>query len=215
MKNVLFAIAFLFFLSCDEKNDDSFETAPSPEIQALIDKGVTVDSISIAYATQYQSTDNFPVIKPNPINEFEDKNEILIYFDFKSGSRETLKEYFSELAIEKLDDGYIYEYIISYYDKIENISVEIKKNDEEFYKLKSDSDRVKLIPAPELTSQHTFARYEHTIEEFSTRYANSFPEYVLISFDEKETKANSYIFRVTFEFNNDKTIVVNSKEILF
>ncbi|WBL23476.1 hypothetical protein [Zunongwangia sp. HRR-M8] len=214
MRKLLFSICVLLFAACD-KDDANTETEPSADIQAIMDKGITIDTIALKYATIYQSSDNFPIIKPNPINQFVDKNEILVYFDFISSSRDSLLNYYSKIDEENYEKGIVVDYALKYNDRLESISIEVKKNNGEFFKINDDSNAVKLIPTPEIESQHTFAKYEFTIEEFITRCKNSFPEYFVLAYDDKEMETNSYIFRTTFRFNNNKKFVFNTQKINF
>ena len=215
MKKILFFICILFFAACGDKNDEILQEEPSADIQAILDNGVIIDAVTLNYATIYQSTDNFPVIKPIPINEFINKNEILVYFDFMSQSRESLLQYYAKKDQENLEKGFTLEYMLKYYDKLESISIEVKKNNGAFDKINNNSNTIKIIITPEINSQYTFAKYELTIEEFTTRYKGSFPDYFVLSFNSKETKSNTYIFRTTFKFNNNKQFVLTTNEINF
>lgn len=215
MKKILFSICILLFGACEDKNDEILQNEPSADIQAILDKGITIDTITLNYATIYQSNDNFPVIKPNLINQFINKNEILVYFELISNSRESLLQYYSKKDKENLENGVIIEYLLKYCDRLESISIEVKKNNDEFYKINNDSNTIKIIPTPEINSQRTFAKYEMTIEEFITRYTGSFPDYFVLSFDSKEVESNTYIFRTTFKFNNNKQFVLNTNQINF
>jgi len=215
MKKILFSICILLLGACEDKNDEILPDEPSADIQAILEKGITIDTIALNYATIYQSNDNFPVIKPNPIDQFINKNEILVYFELISNSRESLLQYYSEKDKENLEEGIIIEYILKYCDSLESILIEVKKNNDEFYNINNNSNTVKIIPTPEINSQHTFAKYEMTIEEFITRYKGSFPDYFVLSFDSNEAELNTYIFRTTFKFNNNKQFVLYTNQINF
>lgn len=215
MKKILFSICILLIAACSNNDDEIVQNETPADIQALLNNGIIIDSITSDYASIYQSNDNFPVIKPNPVDRFINDNEILIYFDLKSSSRESLLKYYAKKDAENLKEGFIEDYGLKYYDKLKNISVEVKKNNDEFYKIENNSNIVKMIPTPEINSQYSFAKYELTIEEFIQRYKISFPDYFVFSFNNKEVKLNTYTFRTTFKFNNNKQFVLITDQITF
>ena len=213
MKKVLFSICILLLGACEYRDDDISNDTTSADITAIMEEGIIIDTINLDYATIYQSPDNFPVIKPNSITDFINKNEILVYFDFISNSRETLIAYYRKIDAENAKDGFIIDRQLPYYDRLESVTVEVKKNEDQFYTINNDSDVLKFILTPEINSQHTFAKYELTIEEFVSRFKESFPEYIVLSFDSKETEVNTYIFRTTFKFNNNKEFTLTTNQI--
>src|SRR5690606_39089939 len=167
MKKILFSICILLFAACDDTSDNVLEEAleevllnePLADIETILDKGITIDGITLDYATMYQSNDNFPVIKPNPINQFINESEILVYFELISRSRESLIQYYSKLQEENFEQGFVLEYALKYYDRLENISIEVKKNNGTFNKINNSSNTIKIIPTPDIDSQYTFAKY--------------------------------------------------------
>lgn len=208
-------LSFIVLWSCSEDEELS-EVENTADIAAILDHGVTLDSISLDYATMYTSTDGFPVITPTPVAQFADENEILIYFDFVSSSRDALVQYYEDLNEAYLEQGIVVDYGIKYDDKLEGIVVEVKKNTDEFRVLEEDTEQLTLIPTPEINSQHTFAKYEFTLNEFNLRYADrSFPEFYVLSFDHKEPVAHTYVFRITFTFTNAKAFVLTTRPIPF
>lgn len=223
MKKILFSICILLFAACDDTSDEILEEAleevllnePLADIETILDKGITIDGITLDYATIYQSIDNFPVIKPNPINQFINESEILVYFELISRSREALLQYYAKIEEENLERGFVLEYALKYYDRLQDISIEVKKNNGTFNKINNNSNTIKIFPTPDIDSQYTFAKYEMTIEEFVARYKASFPDYFVFSFNDKGAKSNTYTFRITFKFNNNKQFVLNTKPINF
>ncbi|MCB0649482.1 MAG: hypothetical protein KDC49_22590 [Saprospiraceae bacterium] len=215
MKKIFFAFCILTLAACTTDNDDDTPIEPSAEVQAILDKGVTLDTIVLDYATMYLSQDNFPIIKPNPIDQFVSKNEVLVYFEFVSKSREVVEEYFRKLDEQDFKNGFISEYLAPYYDVLESLSIEIKKNDDEFIKIDNDQSSVKIFPTAPIKSQLTFGKHEMNIDSFIERYQWTFPDYFVISFNGKETTVNTYTFRTTFEFNNNKKFVLTTDSISF
>jgi 5'-3' exonuclease len=120
MKKILFSICILLFAACDDTSDEILEEAleevllnePLADIETILDKGITIDGITLDYATIYQSIDNFPVIKPNPINQFINESEILVYFELISRSREALLQYYAKIEEENLERGIMIDYKI-------------------------------------------------------------------------------------------------------
>lgn len=211
----IFVLSFILFWSCSEDEELS-EVENTADIAAILDKGVTLDSISLDYATMYTSTDGFPVITPTPVAQFAEANEILLYFDFVSSSRDAVVQYYEDLNEAYLEQGIVVDYGMPYDDKLEGMVVEVKKNTDEFRVLEEDTEQLTLIPSPEINSQHTFAKYEFMIQEFNLRYTDrSFPEYYVLSFDEKEPVSHTYVFRITFTFNNAKAFVLTTRPIAF
>lgn len=217
MKEIFKILPFciILFLGCGKENERNFECIPSVGIQAIIDKGITIDSIALDYATIFTSEDGFPVIEPTTIDQFINKSEALIYFNFISHSRDSIVKFYANKNEHHINDGFIVDYILQYYDKLKNISVEVKKNNDEFYRISNNPDIIKFIPTPEINSGFTFAKYEMTIEEFSNRYNASFPESFIMSFKDEEMKSNTYIFRIVFQFNNNKELILTTDQLSF
>lgn len=222
MKNLLklLPICLVLLGSCEVKDENFSNGEPSPEIQMIIDNGVTIDSIVLDYATIYTSNDGFPIIKPNPIDQFVNKNEVLVYFKLVSHSRDALDDYFTRTS-EKLlkEEGIFIDYLMKYYDKLEDISIEVKKNNDEFYTINSNSDAIKFIPTPEINSGHTFAKYEMTIKEYieinNSKIFPGFPDSFVLFFDDKNLIPNTYIFKIVFRFNNNKVFILHTDQIRF
>lgn len=217
MKQLLkpLVLSFMLLWSCTEDEETQEVENPS-NIESIINDGITIDSIALDYAAIYTSHDGFPIIEPTQVEKFVDENEILIYFNFISSSRDSLNQYYENKNKENYEQGFIEDYAIKYDDKLESISVEVKKNNDEFIEFEDNSENIILIPTPEINSQYTFAKYEFTIEEFTMRYFNSsFPEFYVLSFDNKELVSNTYVFRVSFKFNNEKEFILNTNQIRF
>jgi hypothetical protein len=217
MKQLLKPLVLSFIVLCSCTEDEETQRVEDLSIiQSIIDKGITIDSIALDYAAMYTSTDGFPVIEPTQIEKFAHENEILVYYNFISSSRDSLNRYYENRDREYYEQGIVVDYGIKYYDKLESITVEVKKNNNEFIAFEDNSEEITLIPTPEINSQSTFAKYELTIEEFTERYQNSrFPDFYVLSFDNKEEVSNTYVFRVTFTFNNEKEFILNSGQIEF
>lgn len=217
MKQLLKPLVLSFIVLCSCTEDEETQRVEDLSIiESIIDNGITIDSIALDYAALYTSTDGFPVIEPTQIGKFIDKTEILIYFDFISHSRDSLNRYYENRDREYYEQGIVVDYAIKYNDKLESITVEVKKNDGDFMEFEDNSEDIRLIPTPDINSQNTFAKYELTIEEFTERYQNSrFPEFYVLSFDTKEEVSNTYVFRVTFTFNNEKEFTLNTGQIEF
>lgn len=185
-------------------------------IRSIFDNGITIDAMALDYARMFRSTDGFPAIAPARIDQFIDKDEILVYFDFISHSRDSLYRYIENRSREYYEQGIVVEYAIKYKDKLESFTVEVKKNNGDFMEFEDNSEDIRLIPTPEINSRTGFAKYEWTIKEFTERYQNSrFPEFYVLSFDNKEGISNTYVFRVTFKFNNQKEFTLNTGQIKF
>ncbi len=218
MKQLLrpLVLSFILLWSCNKDEEPKAIENPA-NIEAIINNGVTIDSIALDYAAIYSSNDGFPIIEPTQVEKFVDENEILVYFNFISSSRDSLNQYYRKISEEYYEEhGLILDYGINYDDKLESIIVEVKKNNDEFIEFENSSENIKLIPTPEIDSQHTFAKYEFTIKEFIVRYYNSyFPEFYVLSFNKKELLPNTYVFRFTFKFNNEKEFILNTKKIKF
>lgn len=214
-------LIFIVLFSCtkDEETQEDEETQKVEDlsiIQSIIEKGITIDSIALDYAMMYRGAYGFPAIESTRIEEFIDKDEILVYYDFISHSRDSLFRYYENRDREYYEQGIVVDYGIKYDDKLESITMEMKKNNLEFIELADNSEDIRLIPTPEINSQDSFAKYEFTIEEFTERYQNSrFPEFCILSFDNKEEVSNTYVFRVTFKFNNQKEFTLNTRQIEF
>jgi len=207
--------SFILLLSCTQNEETQVNEIPS-SIESIMNNGIIIDSIALDYASMYTSSDGFPIIEPTQVENFVDENEILVYFDFMSSSRDSLNQYYKNKNKENSEQGFIVDYALKYDDKLESISVELKKNNDEFIAFEDSSENITLIPTPEINSQNTFAKYEFTINEFTMRYANSsFPEFYVLSFNDKEVVSNVYVFKVTFRFNNQKEFILNSGQIRF
>ncbi|MFS4447395.1 hypothetical protein [Maribacter sp. 2307UL18-2] len=141
----IFVLSFILFWSCSEDEELS-EVENTADIAAILDKGVTLDSISLDYATMYTSTDGFPVIAPTPVGQFAEANEILLYFDFVSSSRDAVVQYYEDLNKAYLEQGIVVDYGMPYDDKLEGMVVEVKKNTDEFRVLEEDTEQLTLIP---------------------------------------------------------------------
>ncbi len=217
MKRLLkpLVLSFIILGSCSE-DEETRRVEDLTIIQSIIDNGITIDAMALDYARMFTSTDGFPAIAPARINQFIDKDEILVYFDFISHSRDSLYRYIENRSREYYEQGIVVEYAIKYKDKLESITVEVKKNDGDFMEFEDNSEDIRLIPTPEIHSRTGFAKYEWTIKEFTERYQNSrFPEFYVLSFDNKEGISNTYVFRVTFKFNNQKEFTLNTGQIKF
>ncbi|WP_422080256.1 hypothetical protein [Ulvibacterium sp.] len=217
MKQLLkpFVLSFIVLFSCTE-DEERQRVEDLSIIQSILEKGITVDSIALDYATMYRGAYGFPAIETIQIEKFIDEDEILVYYDFISHSRDSLYRYIENRDREHHEQGIVVDYAIKYNDKLESIIVEVKKNNAEFIEFTDNSEDITLIPTPEINSQDTFAKYEFTIEEFTERYQNSrFPEFCVLSFDKKEEVSNTYAFRVTFKFNNQKEFALNTSPIEF
>lgn len=217
MKQILkpLVLSLILLWSCTEDEETQEVETPS-NIESIINNGITIDSIAIDYAVIYSSNDGFPIIEPIQVEKFVDENEILIYFNFISSSRDSLIQYYENKNEEYDEQGIIVDYALKYDDKLESISVEVKKNNDDFIEFEDSSENIRLIPTPEINSQYTFAKYELTIKEFTARYYNnSFPEFYILSFDNKELVSNTYVFRITFKFNHEKEFVLNTSQIKF
>ncbi len=217
MKQLLKPLVLCFILQWGCTENEETEVAEIPlNIETIINNGITIDSIALDYAAIYTSNDDFPIIEPTQAEKFVEENEILVYFNFISGSRDSLFLYYENKEKEYYEQGLVVDYAIKYDDKLESISVEVKKNNEEFIEFVDNSENISLIPTPDINSQNTFAKYEFTIKEFNTRYHNSsFPEFYVLSFDNKELLTNTYVFRITFKFNNEKEFILNTSQIRF
>ncbi|TMM57856.1 hypothetical protein FEE95_00025 [Maribacter algarum] len=217
MKQLLkpLVLCFILLWSCTENEEPQVDEIPA-SIESIINNGIIIDSIALDYAAMYTSSDGFPIIQPAQVEKFVDEKEILVYFNFMSSSRDSIIQYYANKNKENAEQGFIVDYTLKYDDKLESISVELKKNNDEFIAFEDTSENITLIPTPEINSQDTFAKYEFSINEFTMRYANSsFPEFYVLSFDNKELLSNTYVFRITFKFNNQKEFILNTNQIIF
>ncbi|WP_111707408.1 hypothetical protein [Lutibacter citreus] len=214
MKSILKIVPFCFvlFFGCNKEVENE---NISYELQEIINNGVTVDSVVLDYATIFTSNDFFSIIEPNAVDNFVSKNEALLYFKFISDSRDMLEEYFHEKYLEELKQGIIVERMLKYYDYLENISLEVKINDNDFQQVNVNSDVVKFIPTPEINSGDTFAKYEMTKEEFIDRNNRIFPDSFILCFNNKDLKLNTYVFKITFILNNKKEFILQTDKMEF
>lgn len=225
LKSLVFSFIVLFSCAEDEEilveeetmvNEESPVVEDLSIIQSIIDNGITIDSIALDYARMYRGAYGFPAIESIQMEKFIDEDEILVYYDFISHSRDSLMRYYENKDRALYEQGIVVDYGVKYDDKLESITVEVKKNTAEFMEFNDNSEDITLIPTPEINSQNTFAKYEFTIAEFTERYQNRrFPEYYVLSFDNKEELSHTYVFRVTFQFNNQKEFTLNTGQIEF
>jgi hypothetical protein len=201
----ILTLLFVLLVGCDKK-EESIEI--SPELQKIMDNGVTVDSISLDYATLFTSEDGFYLIEPKSREDTTSEEELMIYFKFNSRSRDDLFEYYSKMNEEYMKQGYTVDWVTRYYDKLEGISVKVKKQDDGFYQTVVDSSVVKLFVTPDINSGFTFAKYDLTLDEFLDKYKNSFPDYFIMRYDDGNLKSNTYVFKITFTFNTEKEFIL-------
>lgn len=201
----------ILFLGCDKQNERIYNSPPI-EIQKIIDKGVTVDSVALDYAKLNISEDGFLIIESSSSEQFAEMNEALIYFQFISHSRDSLVRYYANENEKNIQDGFIVDYLLKYHDNLESVLVEIKKNNSELYEISNTSEIVEIIPTPEINSGLTFVKYEITIDEFIGDNKYSFPDSFIMSFKDQDMETNLYTLKITFKFNSGKEYTLNTHE---
>jgi hypothetical protein len=209
---VLF-LSLIVMFGCNKKEQYKEQNVElTEELKVIMNNGVTIDSVIKNYATIFTNKENFYVIRPKSIEDTTSKDKMLIYFKFISKNRDELLEFYSKKENEYNQQGYTVDWIMKYYDKLEDIIMEVKKTDDEFYQAYSDSSLVKFFETPDINSGNTFAMYEKTKNEFILRYKDSFPDTFTLMID-NSNKSDSYNFKITFIFNHNKKFILYTDKL--
>jgi hypothetical protein len=206
------SISFILIVGCKKEEQDVKIT---DELQKTMDDGATIDSIALDYATITENQDNYYVIKPKSIETYTETEKKLIYFKCISKSRNDFYDYCAKQNNINMKHGFTADWILKFYDKLENISIEFKKNGDEFYQTFTDSSSLKFFDTPIISSGQTFERVDMTTNEFLSKYKTSFPGTFVMMFADPNMKPDTYVFKITFIFNNNKKFTLYTGQLNF